>query len=187
MLSNLPNNTIPLRFTFDPSKTGNKFQAIESAMAAIKKEYGWKGASIQGTEAMTNKGKGNSFYFFELEYHPDHADYMYIGVAPKFDDPNDGDFNRDKGCFVNAQNGYKKCFGSYSAFTSELKKGDKMGVLVDMFEGSVKQFINNQDKGWIIQNDKRLTGAPLFVSVVFGGTGTVRIVPPQTTASKIAA
>ena len=146
-------------------------------------------SSIQGSEAMTNKGKGNSFYFFELEYHPDdpNADRMYIGVAPKFDDPNDGFSNSYKGCFVNASSGNRFCFGTGTAITPGLKKGDKVGVLVDMFEGSVKLFVNNQDKGWIIQYDQRLTGAPLFVSVAFYGTGTVRIVPPQTTVSKIAA
>ena len=32
---------------------------------------------------MTNQGKGNSYYFFELEYHPDYPIKMLIGVAPE--------------------------------------------------------------------------------------------------------
>ena len=47
-----------------------------------------------------------------------------------------------------------------------------------MFEGSVKFFINNEDMGWAVQNEKILTETPFFVSIDSYGTGTFRFVPP---------
>ena len=52
---------------------------------------------------------------------------------------------------------------------------------MDMFEGSVKMFVNNEDRGWAYQNEKRLTNTPLFVTVHCYGTGTFRFVAPPVT------
>ena len=49
--------------------------------------------------------------------------------------------------------GDKRCFNEAGKFISGLNKGDKIGVLVDMFEGSIKFYINNEDKGWAYQNE----------------------------------
>ena len=80
---------------------------------------------------------------------------------------------------MDVADGYKYCFGfgSYDSFTDALNKGDKLGVLVDMFEGGIKFFVNNEDKGWAVENEKRLTEIPLFVTVCAYGIGTIRVVP----------
>ena len=81
---------------------------------------------------------------------------------------------------MRAEEGTKFFFGSETSFTSKAKKGDKIGVLIDMFEGSIKFFINNDDKGYAYQNEKTLTETSLFVSIYAYGTGTFRFVqPPQ--------
>ena len=70
-----------------------------------------------------------------------------IGVAPQYDDFNDAN-NYKLGCFLNSFYGYMYLFGSGKYFCSAPNKGDKIGVLIDMFEGSIKIFINNEEKGW---------------------------------------
>ena len=50
-----------------------------------------------------------------------------------------------------------------------------------MFEGSLKYFVNNEDRGWAWQNEKRLTRAHVFLTIVTACTGTFRCVTPQAT------
>ena len=59
-------------------------------------------------------------------------------------------------------------------------KGTKIGILVDMFKGDLKFFINREDKGYILQNDKKLTERELFVTVTIHSSnnlGTITFVP----------
>ena len=86
---------------------------------------------------------------------------------------------------MNVKNGYKGCFASWSSFTTGCEKGCKIGVLVDMFEGSIKYFINNEDKGWAFQNEKGLTEKPLFITIVSEATGTFRLLAPPSNQPQV--
>ena len=113
---------------------------------------------------MTNQGKENSYYFFELEYHPVSASGICVGVAPKLENYNAVE-NYNKGCYYCLTSGEKWCFGKSTSFLSQAKSGDKIGVLVDMFEGSVKFFVNNADHGWVYKNEDKLKQNSLFVTI----------------------
>ena len=43
-----------------------------------------------------------------------------------------------------------------------------VGILVDMFQGSIIFFIDNRDFGVVIENDYKLTEKSMFTTVTFG-------------------
>ena len=54
-----------------------------------------------------------------------------------------------------------------------------------MFEGSVKLFLNGEDKGWLMQKVKKLTEYPFLVTIFFykEACGTIRFVHHENTGS----
>ena len=40
--------------------------------------------------------------------------------------------------------------GSWKKYITKVVKGTKVGVLVDMFRGDLKFFINGEDKGYVL-------------------------------------
>ena len=70
--------------------------------------------------------------------------------------------------------------GTWKDYITELDKGTKIGILVDMFRGDLKYFINGVDKGYALQNKNILTKTTLFVTVSINAdkrNGTIRFVP----------
>ena len=131
---------------------------------------------------MVNKGKDKSWYFFEFEYMPDHPDSdtandkgCFLGIAPELTDLNA--YNRDSGFSLRCDSGYFLSNG-WNKVMDQVKKGTKVAFLVDMYEGSVKVFINGEDKGWMMENVKKLSESPYLVTVFFykDACGTVRFI-----------
>ena len=76
-------------------------------------------------------------------------------MQPKIDDYESSSYY--DGCFLRIDNGEFGNFGSWTKFFNGAKTGDKFGFLFNMFEGSIKIFINNVDKGFAVQKEKKLT------------------------------
>ena len=58
----------------------------------------------------------------------------------------------NSGYILNCSNGSIICTGTGKNYISKVAKGTKVGVLVDMYQGRLKFFINNIDQGWAIEN-----------------------------------
>ena len=65
-------------------------------------------------------------------------------------------YNDDKFFALNLQNGTFRYGQNDYAYTQTMKTGDKIGFLVDMWNGSIKIYKNGNDLGFVFENNAML-------------------------------
>ena len=137
----LPNNVIFVDPKFDPNKCPLIFKILENAMK-VAKEAGSNGC-VSGTYAMKNNGENKSLYYFELEYDPTSGGRFWIGFSKLLTNLNCS--NGLKGIFINCSSGKLYNKGNLKNYLSKITTKTKMGFLLDMYKGSLKLYVNDQD------------------------------------------
>ena len=98
---------------------------------------------------MTRKGKNDSCYYFELLIEEDsqYSDWLMIGVSPKPDDynTNNCDPKKDSGYYYCSANGEFFSRDRCKTYGEKCPKGTKVGVLLNMYDKSIKFFVNGVD------------------------------------------
>ena len=117
---------------------------------------------------MTKREKHNSLYFFEVQIDSQskQSKELVIGIAQKFTEF-DTKHTHDKFyfgfyCFAGhlIWNGFQQV-----KYATQVGAGSKIGVLVDMYKGDLKFYVDGEDKGLVLQNEKRLQEGTLFSTI----------------------
>ena len=78
---------------------------------------------------------------------------MYIGVGPKFDNMNKDNYY--EGYFLDPSNG-QFTVPHRTSYAHKVNAGSIIGVLIDMFRGNLKFFIDDVDQGWALENNSKI-------------------------------
>ena len=81
----------------------------------------------------------------------------YYGISRKLDTKNNESNVFEPYCYTYCSaNGWFYFNTDYKNYTSKCGPGTKIGMLFDLYQGSIKYYLNGVDKGYAVTNDKNL-------------------------------
>ena len=102
---------------------------------------------IQGTRKLTNNGKFNSLFYIEfiIGKNSERLNFLCYGLVNELDTTLNKTNFSSKGSFFFSPGGF---YSNGTYVCSNLKNpaaGDKVGLLFDLYNGSMKRFLNDVD------------------------------------------